>query len=145
MNFELLLTSAVVSALVSGFVSLRASERKIQIENITQERAKWREKIRFNAQKVHQSASITAVDGGKTPLTELRLVFELLLNPTDPEDVAILRCIEGLSDCTEPAKRLPEFSKRVAYLLKHDWERAKKEAKPWWWRPFKQPRREILG
>jgi len=145
MTFELLLTSAVVSALVSGFVSLRASERKIQIENITQERAKWREKIRLNAQKVHQSASVTAVEGGKTPLSELRMVFELLLNPNDPEDVAILRCIERLSGCAEPEKRLPEFSKRVAYLLKHDWERAKQEAKPWWWRPLKHPRRQNLG
>lgn len=145
MNYELLLTSAVVSALVSGFVSLRASERKIQIENITQERAKWREKIRLNAEKVHQAAGIKSAEDRKIPLSELRLVFELLLNPTDPEDVAIIRCIEGLSNCTEPDKRLPEFSRRVAYLLKHDWERAKKEAKPWWWRPFNKPRRESLG
>lgn len=145
MNTELLLTSAVVSALVGGFVSLRASERKIQIENITHERAKWREQIRVNAQKVHQAASITVPKEAKTPLAELRLVFELLLNPLDPEDVAILNCIEGLSDCKEPEKRLPEFSKRVAYLLKHDWERAKREAKPWWWRLFKKPHRESLG
>ncbi|MNF55138.1 hypothetical protein D3C84_365900 [compost metagenome] len=145
MNTELLLTSAVVSALVGGFVSLRASERKIQIENITQERAKWREQIRINAQKVHQAASNTSTQEVKPPLAELRLLFELLLNPLDPEDVAILNCIEGLSDCDEPAKRLPEFSKRVSYLLKHDWERAKQEAKPWWWRLFKKPCRESLG
>ncbi|MNQ97107.1 hypothetical protein D3C85_1127380 [compost metagenome] len=94
--------------------------------------------------KVHQTASKRATPEGKTPLAELRLVFELLLNPLDPEDIAILKCIEGLSECTEPEKRLPEFSKRVAYLLKHDWERAKREAKPWW-RLFKKSHRESLG
>ena len=145
MNIELLLTSAVLSALVGGFVSLRSSERKIQIENITQERAKWREKIRANAQKVHQVVSNTATQEAKPPLAELRLVFELLLNPLDLEDVAILNCIDGLSGSKVPAKRLPEFSKRVAYLLKHDWERAKREAKPWWWRLFKKTHRESLG
>lgn len=145
MNTELLLMSAVVSALVGGFVSLRVSERKIQIENITQERAKWREQIRVNALKVHQSASRAPTSGGKTSLAELRLVFELLLNPLDPEDIDILKCIEGLSECEEPEKRLPEFSKRVAYLLKHDWERAKREAKPWWWHLFKKSDRESLG
>ncbi|VVO41855.1 hypothetical protein [Pseudomonas fluorescens] len=144
MNTELLLTSAVVSALVGGFVSLRTSERKIQIENITQERAKWREQIRVNALKVHKAVSKKDTDV-KTPLAELTLVFELLLNPLDPEDIAILKCIEGLSECKEPEKRLPEFSKRVAYLLKHDWERAKREAKPWWWRLFKKSYRESLG
>ncbi|WP_274642361.1 hypothetical protein [Pseudomonas serbica] len=145
MNTELLLSSAVVSALVGGFVSLRASERNIQIENITQERAKWREQIRVNALKVHRTVSKAATPEVKTPLAELRLVFELLLNPLDPEDIAILKCIEGLSECTEPEKRLPEFSKRVAYLLKHDWERAKREASPWWWRLFKKLQRESLG
>lgn len=94
MNTELLLMSAVVSALVGGFVRLRVSERKIQLENITQERAKWREQIRVNAQKVHQSASRVPTPEGKTSLAELRLVFKLLLNPLDPEDIDILKCIE---------------------------------------------------
>lgn len=143
---ETLLTSAVVAALVGGYVSLVNSERKIQIENVTQERAKWREQIRVNAIKVSQAANSTTIEGKKCSLIELRMVFELLLNPHDPEDVAILKCIEALADCKEPAMRLPELSKRLALLLKHDWERAKREAKPWWCRhPFKKPLRESLG
>lgn len=143
---ETLLTSAVVAAFVGGYVSLVNSERKIQIENVTQERAKWREQIRINAIKVSQAASNTAIEVKKSFLIEQRLVFELLLNPHDPEDVAILKCIEELVNCNDPAKRLAEFSKRLAFLLKHDWERAKREAKPWWCRhPFKRPLRESLG
>lgn len=141
MDYKQLLSSVVVSALVAAFITLWTSQRKIQIENITQERAKWREKIRSNAQLVHKAAMAS----DKDQLSELRLVFELLLNPGDEEDLRILGSIERLSDCTEPAKRLPEFSKRVAYLLKHDWERAKREAKPWWCRIFKKTPRESLG
>ncbi|AVJ25399.1 MULTISPECIES: hypothetical protein [Pseudomonas] len=143
---ETFLTSAVVAALVGGYVSLVNSERKIQIENVTQERAKWREQIRLNAIKVHKAAIDPDIEVRKSSLTELRMVVELLLNPHDPEDVAILRCIEELADCKEPAKRLPELSRRLAFLLKHDWERAKREAKPWWCRhSVKKPLRESLG
>ncbi len=142
---EIFLTSAVVAALVGGYVSLVDSERKIQIENVTQERAKWREQIRLNAIKVHKVAIDPDIEVRKSSLTELRMVVELLLNPHDPEDVAILRCIEELADCKEPAKRLPELSRRLAFLLKHDWERAKREAKPWWCRhSVKKPLRESL-
>lgn len=127
MDYQQLLSSAVVSALVAAFVTLWTSQRKIQIENITQERAKWREKIRTNAQLVHQAAM--AKEEGE--LSELLLVFELLLNPRDDEDLRILESIDRLKRVEKPELRLPEFSKRVAYLLKHDWERAKHEAKPW--------------
>ncbi|MNY59606.1 hypothetical protein D3C86_1960720 [compost metagenome] len=45
-----ILSSAVVSVLVAALITLRTSDRKIQIENITQERAKWEEKIRGKSQ-----------------------------------------------------------------------------------------------
>lgn len=127
MDLAPLLTSAVVAALVAGLVTLRSAERKIQIENITQERAKWREKIRTNALLVHQAATLR--DDPK--LSELKLVFSLLLNPHDKEDREILECISNLQNISSPEHRLPEFAGRVAFLLKHDWERAKHEAKPW--------------
>jgi hypothetical protein len=126
-DFSSFLTSAVVAALVAGLVTLRSAERKIQIENITQERAKWREKIRTTALLVHQAATLR--DDQK--LSELKLVFSLLLNPHDQEDQAILNSISNLQNIKSPEHRLPEFSGRVAFLLKHDWERAKHEAKPW--------------
>jgi hypothetical protein len=141
MGFEDLLSnagvSAIVAAIVSGLVTLRTSARTIQIENITQERAKWREKIRTNAQLVHKAAT----GGDDEKLSELKLVFELLLNPNDDEDQDILTSIERLKDAGDPQKRLPEFSKRIAYLLKHDWERAKHEAKPWFL-SLKEPKRK---
>ncbi len=47
MTFTELFSSAVLSAMVAALVTLRSSERKIEIENVTQERAKWRDKIRL--------------------------------------------------------------------------------------------------
>lgn len=131
MELSTLLTSAVVAALIAGLVSLRSAERKIQIENITQERAKWREKIRSNALLVHQAAS----SGNNAKLSELHLSFRLLLNPFDKEDEAILEAISALGSTQNVGLRLPEFAGRVSFLLKHDWDRAKYEAKPW---PFRR-------
>lgn len=127
MDLSPILTSAVVSALIAGLVTLRSSERKIQIENITQERAKWREKIRSNGLLVHKAA--VAHDAAK--LAELKLVFRLLLNPHDSEDNLILQCIDDLKSAIDPTPRLSEFAGRLAFLLKHDWQRAKHEARPW--------------
>ena len=118
--------SAVVSALVAGLFAERSSKRTIQIENITKERAKWRDKIRELAVAVHKAA--TQKNGAL--LKEQRLVFSLNLNPIDEEDIAILIAIDTLSLSEQlDEKVLQEFSDRVGLLLKYDWERAKVEAK----------------
>lgn len=98
MDLATVLTSGVLAAVVSGLVALRNSERKIVIENITQERTKWRDKIReknLQAQEAFQSKEYRKI---KTIGSELRL----LLNPVDPLDQDILREINLL--CSEGAK-----------------------------------------
>ena len=127
MDFAQFLSSAVVAALVAALVALRTTERRIQIENITQERAKWRDKIRANALLVHKAAIANDI----AALSEFRLAFALLLNPHDEEDNAILRVLDRLRSSQDKPSELPEFTARVAHLLKHDWDRAKLEAKPW--------------
>jgi len=118
--------SAGISALVSGFVARRNSERAIQIENITKERAKWRDKIRELALAVHKAAR----ERNASSLGELRLSLSLNLNPTDPEDAGILRVIGTLMKAEQPdEKSSQEFADRVALLLKHDGDRDKCEAK----------------
>jgi hypothetical protein len=122
------LIAGVLGALIAGWVSRRNSERTIQIDNVTKERAKWRDTIRAKALQMHRRAR-----SGKS-VDELRLEFALNLNPSDEEDSAILQAIENLSECQdgELNLRLTSLSKRVALLLKHDWERAKREAHhPW--------------
>jgi len=118
--------SAVVAAIVAGLFAERSSKRGIQIENITKERAKWRDKVRELAVAVHQAAA----EKKPTKLKELQLSLNLNLNPIDPEDVSIIEAVGKLSRSELlDESTLQEFSDRVALLLKHDWERAKVEAK----------------
>jgi hypothetical protein len=130
LDFTIFLSSSVVVGLVAGFVALRSSERKIQIENITQERAIWREKIRIKSVEAHQAA----VAGNSVKLTELHFEFSLNLNPFHQEDKDILAVIVALKNRDTLDIKLSEFTDRVALLLKHDWERAKHEARPWFFR-----------
>jgi hypothetical protein len=126
--------SIVLAALLTAAVTLQSSERKISIEYVTGERAKWREKIREKALEVYRAAN----EEQWPRLRELQFEFTLLLNPDDAADNKILDVIDRLSK-KEPA--LPEFARRVSYLLKHDWERAKSEAEPFW-RRTKPPERK---
>lgn len=52
MDLPTVLSSGVLAGLVAGLVTLRMSERKIAIENITQQRQIWREKIRRLANQI---------------------------------------------------------------------------------------------
>jgi len=137
------LAPAMVAALVAGIVSFRSSDRKIQIENIVQERAKWREKIRVNALLVQQAA----VGHEPIKLDALHFTFRLLLNPHEEEDQLILLTIENLKSAGRLKLRMAEFSSRIALLLKHDWERTRHEAKPWFLAiraPRRWPYAEVL-
>ena len=46
MDWNTILGSAITAAIISAWVSKAIAERNIYIENITKERAKWRERIR---------------------------------------------------------------------------------------------------
>jgi len=112
-----ILGSAVIAAVISAWVSRVNSERKIYIDNITKERAKWRERIR----------RISSEYPGADETKKLKLKIELTsrLNPYDPEDIQLLESFRSVtSDSAQ------ELSIRISLLLKHDWERAKNEAKP---------------
>jgi hypothetical protein len=138
-----LFVAGFVAGVVAGYVAVQSSERKIQIESIAQERAKWRKKIRANALLVQQAA----VGHDPIKLDELHLTFRLLLNPHDEEDQLILLTIGNLKNAGNYKAGLVEFSSRIALLLKHDWERTKHEAKPWFLAfraPKRRPYAEVL-
>lgn len=127
MEITLLLSSSVLAGLIAGLVAIRAGERKIQIENVTQERAKWRAKIRELSLAVHQAATTA----NNSRLGELVLEMSLLLNPLDEEDKVIPDLIYRLTFSAEQSDLLLEFRERIALLLKHDWQRAKYESFSW--------------
>lgn len=120
-----ILTSTVLAAIVAAIVAAWTAQRKISIENITQDRRAWREKVREKSLSVHDSM----VSRDQESLDKLRAEFRAILNPTDDDDKAIISCI-SLPDEGKEVERAEEFAKRVALLLKHDWERVKLEAGP---------------
>ncbi|NCB82546.1 MAG: hypothetical protein EOM38_09140 [Bacilli bacterium] len=61
MDLSTVLGSGVVAGLVAGLVTLRTTERKIAIENITKQRQLWREKIRAKALETSQAYSVLGV------------------------------------------------------------------------------------
>jgi len=125
-----ILSSGVVAGLVAGLVTLRTSERKIAIENITQQRQQWREKIRDVAQRIKSSYK----NDEKEELQSQYVEMQLLLNPEDVDDRSILDTIWSMTEESSPGALHIELAEKLSLLLKHDWERAKREAKPVWYR-----------
>jgi hypothetical protein len=125
------LTSGVVAALVAALVSVLTTEREIAAVHVTQERMKWRDKIRELALEVQDALGLHKADATRQ---KLWAKFSLLVNPHDGEDQQILNII-----MTGDAGRAAEFMERIALLLKRDWERAKYETSFWRWLWKKRP------
>ena len=138
-NTTLSVLIPIVVALIAASVTWQIAAKRIVIENITQERAKWREKVRKRALLVHDAM----IKRNGEDLDRYRSEFRALLNPQDCEDMGIVRCIE-LPQQGGELEQAKGFSKRIALLLKHDWERAKHEAKTIHCRckPKREPYRE---
>ena len=120
----------MVSSIITSSFTFKTGERKIEIENITDQRKQWRDKIRELSLQI-KSASESS-DSNK--LENLYVELKLLLNPTDESDQDILKTLWSLisSEETESNKKEVYFKlvDQMSLLLKHDWERAKKEARP---------------
>lgn len=124
------LSSAVVAALVAALVSLRTNERKIHIKNVTQERAKWRSVIRSLADELVKATS----DGDNQAIERLSAQLALNVNPFDSEDRALVKAVVQIATVANKDSQVSEVTDRISLLLKHDWERAKREARPWFFR-----------
>ena len=141
-SLTVFLSSTVVAALVAALVSLRTNERRIHIENVTQERAKWR-----NAMRDLSNSLIKATRTGDFQAVGLcSAQLSLNVSPFDAEDRALIEATELLATVEDKDAQVNEFTERMALLLKHDWERAKREARPWFFRgqePRRVPYREF--
>ncbi|HHQ4712151.1 TPA: hypothetical protein ACSP78_003119 [Aeromonas veronii] len=136
MSLSIILGSGVVAGLVAGLVTLRASERKIAMEHITKQREIWRDKIRTKSLNVTTSIENKSL----SRLSELHTEFFHLLNPLDQMDTEILNLLKEFKENKLDEQKHIEFIQRISLLLKHDWQRAKREAKPWFFFA-KEPKR----
>jgi len=81
------------------------------------------------------NAIIKAAQAGSSQeVLSCRAQLALNVNPFDVEDSALVQSAENLAVLTDAGNQVQEFTDRMALLLKHDWERAKREAHPWFFR-----------
>ncbi len=143
MTTDVILTSAVIAAIISGVFTILNKHREGEMRYVTHEREKWRQNIRviseeiLNCQQKHQ---LTQTALYLLKLTRLRHRLALLLNPSDPEDLLILESIDLIVRYSQNSNdiQFKEFKIKeeflfyelgVQFLLKHDWERIKIESK----------------
>ena len=124
MDWIKIFVSIMVAVPTTAFVTWLIAAKRTVIENITQERAKWRDKVRERALLVHDAI----IERNAEKLDRHRSEFRALLNPFDRKDMGIIRCI-ALPQPGGELGQAEEFADRIARLLKHDWDRAKCEAK----------------
>ncbi|MFB0811224.1 hypothetical protein ACEU6F_08460 [Aeromonas salmonicida] len=125
MDIATILSSGVIAGIVAGFVTLRTSERNISIENITKQRQVWRNTIRALAINI----SSAYLRNERYKIKSYYIELQLLLNPNDDDDREILDTVWAMQEKKQMENLDIEFSEKIALLLKHDWERAKLEAR----------------
>ncbi|KEJ00206.1 hypothetical protein N494_04220 [Clostridium botulinum A2B7 92] len=139
--------SGAISAVITGLFNIGNRDRNIEIKNITDERTKWREKIRHLSIAFAKEAN---VDKRKAVRNEIAVN----LNPTsgksdEGEDNKIIILMDYIINnggkktlryCINKSENDAQYKKAKAedifiimiqWLLKHDWERSKYESKAW--------------
>lgn len=118
----LVLSSAVVSALVSHFTARITTYST----DVVAERMKWRERIR---QLTVEAANLVGKQQTDTPeFHSIAAEFQLRLNPNSCFDREILETLKKCIDEPFDENRQTLLT-QVSRLLKHDWERAKSESR----------------
>ena len=139
--------AAIIGVIIGALSTQAATQRRIQMENVVQERAKWRSRVRCLASEVHKAMMIAHFNTRRKKLHELQNRFRAVLNPNDCKDNNIIEAIDSACKCkcenrcnceNEREKKADKFGELISLLLKHDWERAKEEVKHpllQWWKP----------
>lgn len=130
----IILGSSLLTALLSSMTSFFKSSRDSKIENITQERASWRERIRNISKNLESSKEVT-----KT-LNEIKLNInpfgQLPRNITNEDEFNLWIKEDGYVwdaikevESNPSKKNIGKIIEALGILLKLDWERSKKEIK----------------
>ena len=133
MNTEMLLSSAVIAAILSGIISFFISRRQETLQYITGERKEWREKIReiaYNLNGANYKDTLKL-------LTELKVRINAFGNRevlvSYSSDAHIWDLINEIEK-EEPKRNILKLMQKqlieyLSLLLKVDWERSKKEVR----------------
>lgn len=140
MVLQLIVGPTVIAALVSGFFSLHLSRRSEKLKYITEERSKWREKIRLISSNI-QSGDDKQL---QSALVELKLLLNAYGMDESPKqgsirfeakyvlmDTHIWVLLFDMEKSILKGENVQEkcnlLLKYLSLLLKYDWERGKRE------------------
>ncbi|OOE81421.1 hypothetical protein BZG72_11180 [Salinivibrio sp. PR6] len=121
-NAGIILGSGIFGSLITLLFTRYDKDKSIIIQNITQERQRWREKIRDLVVDINESS----IGNNWQKVTEARAQLQVLVNPYDENDKGIIDRIVTL-EVNKDTSALLEINDSISRLLKHDWERVKKE------------------
>ncbi|WP_434122107.1 hypothetical protein [Salinicoccus roseus] len=113
------LITSILSSLFTFFTTRYSLIRSQKVKYITEERQKWRQDIKEKIVKFNTAETLE-------DMKKIKYFIQLSLNPDDEEDRKIIKCMERIIE-NKIDKDVKELQLRVAILLKHDWERVKKE------------------
>ena len=131
MDIKLILSSAVISAVISGCVAVLNFKRQNNLQYITGKRKVWREEIRTIAQELNGASYKETLDA----LVRLKMRINAFGNKEKDNlymyDAHIWKVIAEIEEkkCSKKLLRLKQkqLIEYLALLLKFDWERSKKE------------------
>ncbi|APB76459.1 hypothetical protein PPYC2_16475 [Paenibacillus polymyxa] len=129
----LLTSSAFISlltAFIANYVLVKNNNKNQSLKYITEERAKWRDFVKSSASKIYS--------GNFQDVSKKEVIskFKLSLNPLNEKDHSLDNTLSFLLTEIEGNTTNPEIYKAFIHctslLLKHDWERSKIEAFPFY-------------
>jgi hypothetical protein len=133
-DFTSLLAGVSITAIggwFASFLALRKEERAVHIEQITKERAKWRQDMRLLTQEIVELFSNDAAPTNDKN-QKLRARLATSINPNCNYDKHVLELFDQLTH----KGSMIDFTNAMSFLLKHDWERVKWECMPIYTKPF---------
>ena len=125
---------AVVGGWIGAFFALRKDERSIQVTQITVERTKWRDVMRSLTTDIVQGYRSHPTGLALPEVAVLRARLATNLNPKCVDDNGIIEHFDRLFAGT--TSDIEVFTRRMALVLKHDWERCKWDCTPIYIKPF---------
>lgn len=127
---EIILGSVVLSAIISGIVSIYTYSRKHKLKYITKERKEWREEIRKCSEELRNlsySKTLKICDRLKVRIN----AYGKRYSNRYTDDAHIWEVIDGIEKGKCDQNKLHKLQlilqEYLALLLKSDWERTKKE------------------
>ena len=130
MSIEIVLSSVVLSAIVSGVITYMIANKKSRLQYITDERKKWRDKIRKIVENLHNASYADTL----SILTELKVRLNAFganeHSKNYSKDIHIWQIISEIEETSLNKLQLKENQEQLieylALLLKIDWEKSKR-------------------